>query len=181
MWRSIAQFPLSPGCRLPAAGWEESGSITSSVGPHRPGSLAELARRGGRRGERASTPRISPSRGQPLLLRRCLLLGRRLTGGGALDGALGALLGEELNSLLTGELLQGGGAGNGDVGDPVGDIGAEAAFLHNDVLLRHRIRAELRQRRDCGTGAALLRLRIDLQCLFQRDGEDLLLRTDGPG
>src|SRR5215218_7133585 len=55
-----------------------------------------------------------------LLLRRCLLLGRRLAGGGALDRALGALLGEEFNSLFTREFIQGGGTRNRDVGDPIG-------------------------------------------------------------
>ena len=99
----------------------------------------------------------------------------------ALDRALGALLGEQFDGLFPGELLERGAARHGDVGDAVGDVRAEAAFLHHDVLLRDRVRAELGQRRHGGTGAALLGLRVDLQRLLQRDGEDFLLGADRAG
>src|SRR6478736_3609730 len=91
-----------------------------------------------------------------LLLGRCLLLRGRLAGGGPLDRALGALLCQQLHGLFPCEFLQRGGTGNRDVGDAVGDVGPEPALLHHDVLLGYRVRAELRQRRHRGTGAALL-------------------------
>ena len=80
-----------------------------------------------------------------------------------------------------GEGLDGFAAGHRNIGDAVGDVGAEAAVLHHNLLFRNRVYAELSQRGLGCTASALLGLGINLQGLLQGNGENLVFGLQGTG
>src|SRR5207248_8864936 len=123
-----------------------------------------------------------------LLLRRSFLGRGLLLGSSLLGGA--PLLGRG----LTTDLQQLGGALDRDVLDEitlaqrrvhvtVGDVGPEAPILHDDLLARHGIVAELaqRRRRSRPTPTELLGLGQKRLGVVERDREDLFLGLEAAG
>src|SRR5437763_3507693 len=101
------------------------------------------------------------------LARRSLALRRR---------ALRALLRQQLRGTLGGQFLNAVGLPQGRVVLAIGHVRAEAAVLDHHRLAGHRVVAQFLQRRLGRRGTpALLRLRVDLQRLFERDREKLVL------